>query len=217
MRILVIGSRRARTCPGMEARPGRTHGLRNSGKPRHRTDRQHRRSRRQTISPLARRAFAPTLPSWDPEAPLVAGVVDAFPHRRALAIVGPTAGQCRATRSQQDLLAKQVHARSRHPHCTALESTSTPRTRPLSPPSTRFTAPGGPQSRRPHAAGKGVVIAHHTRRRSPNSAIAALGPRIWSSKNSCTGEEVSFIVLSDGTRRAVASRGHAGPQDRFRR
>jgi phosphoribosylamine--glycine ligase len=123
-----------------------------------------------------------------PEAPLVAGVVDQF-RARGLAIVGPTQEAAR-------LEASKIHSKEFM--------------RRVGIPTARFvqveTAPEGlaalDQFEYPIvvktdglAAGKGVIIAQN--RQEAEAAILSLGPRLII-EEFLEGEEVSFIVLSDG-------------------
>ena len=123
-----------------------------------------------------------------PEAPLVAGVVDEFRTLGKL-IVGPTSSNARLegskTYSKQFLVdagiptADSVQVESNHDALAALERFRYPLV---------IKADG-------LAAGKGVVIAQD--RRQAEDAIQALGPRLVI-EEFLEGEEVSFIVLSDG-------------------
>jgi phosphoribosylamine--glycine ligase len=123
-----------------------------------------------------------------PEAPLVAGVVDHF-RARGLAIVGPTqeAAQLEASKihSKQFMqrlgipTARFVRAESFETARAALAGFSFP---------VVVKADG-------LAAGKGVIIAHD--RTEAEAAIASLGPLLVI-EEFLEGEEVSFIVLSDG-------------------
>jgi phosphoribosylamine--glycine ligase len=123
-----------------------------------------------------------------PEAPLVAGVVDQF-RARGLAIVGPT-------QEAAHLEASKIHSKEFM--------------RRVGIPTARFvqveTAPEGlaalDQFEYPIvvktdglAAGKGVIIAQN--RQEAEAAILSLGPRLVI-EEFLEGEEVSFIVLSDG-------------------
>ena len=123
-----------------------------------------------------------------PEAPLVAGVVDAF-RSAGRKIVGPT--QENAQLEGSKAFAKKFFAAhniptaafrtvdSREDALCALESFRYP---------VVLKADG-------LAAGKGVVIAHD--RTEATAAVDALGPRLVI-EEFLEGEEVSFIVLSDG-------------------
>jgi phosphoribosylamine--glycine ligase len=132
-----------------------------------------------------------------PEVPLVAGVVDAFRERR-LSIVGPTAAAARLEGSK--IFAKQFMARAGVPTAQfaaaenesdalkALEAFSYPLV---------LKADG-------LAAGKGVIIAEDrgraeatVRRLLSGDIVGAAGRRLVIEEY-LTGEEVSFIVLTDG-------------------
>lgn len=123
-----------------------------------------------------------------PEAPLVAGVVDAF-RAAGRAIFGPTAEAARLEGSK--VYAKHFFAESGLP-------------------TARFvTVPGIDEARAALrefsfpvvlkadglAAGKGVVIAHDAKQ--AEEAISSLKPP-FVIEEFLTGEEVSFIVVSDG-------------------
>lgn len=123
-----------------------------------------------------------------PEAPLVAGVVDQF-RAQGRPIVGPTQQAAR-------LEASKIHSKEFM--------------RRVGIPTARFarveTAPEGlaalDQFEYPVvvktdglAAGKGVIIAQD--RHEAEAAVASLGPRLVI-EEFLEGEEVSFIVLSDG-------------------
>jgi phosphoribosylamine--glycine ligase len=123
-----------------------------------------------------------------PEAPLVAGVVDQF-RARGLAIVGPT-------QQAAQLEASKIHSKEFM--------------RRLGIPTARFvrieTTPEG-LAALDHfdypiviksdglAAGKGVIIAQTVQ--EAEAAVVSLGPRLVIEEY-LKGEEVSFIVLSDG-------------------
>ncbi len=123
-----------------------------------------------------------------PEAPLVAGVVDQF-RARGLAIVGPT-------QEAAQLEGSKIHSKELM--------------RRVGIPTARFarveTADEGlaalDQFEYPIvvksdglAAGKGVIIAQN--RAEAEAAVVSLGPRLVI-EEFLEGEEVSFIVLSDG-------------------
>lgn len=114
-----------------------------------------------------------------PEAPLVAGIVDAFRARR-LPIVGPTAAAARLEGSK--LFAKEFFARAGIP---------TART------SQRLEDFGYPVVIKADglAAGKGVVIARDQAEAA--NALTRLGPNVLLEEY-LEGEEVSFIGLSNG-------------------
>ncbi len=125
-----------------------------------------------------------------PEAPLVDGVVDCF-HAAGRQIVGPTAAAARLEGSK--VYAKQFFAANGIP--TALfEVVST--TQQASDAFRRFGFPVVVKTDG-LAAGKGVVIAHS--RSEAEAAYLSLGPTAVI-EQFLTGEEVSFIVLCDGTR-----------------
>ncbi len=123
-----------------------------------------------------------------PEAPLVAGVVDQFrAHGRA--IVGPTQEAAR-------LEASKIHSKEFM--------------RQVGIPTARFVRVETPEDGLAAldqfeypivvkadglAAGKGVIIAHN--REAAEAAVISLGPRLVI-EEFLEGEEVSFIVLSDG-------------------
>ncbi len=125
-----------------------------------------------------------------PEAPLVEGVVDAFRAAGRL-IVGPTAANARLEGSK--VYAKQFFAAHGIPtaHFRAVSSSQDA--------ADAFKHFGLPVVVKTDglASGKGVIIAH-----AQDEAVAAyqsLGPSVVI-EEFLTGEEVSFIVLSDGTR-----------------
>jgi phosphoribosylamine--glycine ligase len=123
-----------------------------------------------------------------PEAPLVAGVVDAF-RARGRAIFGPTAAAARLEGSK--VFAKTFLLQSSIPTAAFV------------------AAPDGAEARRALdrfsypvvikadglAAGKGVVVAED--RAMAEAALASLKPP-FVIEEFLSGEEVSFIVLSDG-------------------
>ena len=123
-----------------------------------------------------------------PEAPLVAGVVDQF-HAARLAIVGPT-------KEAAQLEASKIHCKEFM--------------RRIGIPTARFarveTIEDGLAALQQFeypivvkadglAAGKGVIIAHQ--KEEAEQAVRSLGPRLVI-EEFLLGEEVSFIVLSDG-------------------
>lgn len=114
-----------------------------------------------------------------PEAPLVAGIVDAF-RARGLNIVGPTATAARLEGSK--IFAKQFFERAGIP--TARSATSI----------NVFSFPVVIKADG-LAAGKGVVIAQN--RAEAEEAIGRLGPAVVI-EEFLEGEEVSFMGLSDG-------------------
>lgn len=123
-----------------------------------------------------------------PEAPLVAGVVDQF-RARGLAIVGPTkeAAQLEASKIHSKEFMRRVgiptarfaRVESAVEGLAALDQFEYP---------VVVKADG-------LAAGKGVIIAQD--RTEAEAAVASLGPRLVI-EEFLAGEEVSFIVLSDG-------------------
>jgi phosphoribosylamine--glycine ligase len=136
----------------------------------------------------AARAISPDVTVVGPELPLVEGIVDAF-RAEGFPIVGPTRDQARLEGSKiyaKEFMnaaaiptARAVRADSREAALLALDQFDFP---------VVIKADG-------LAAGKGVVIAND--RRSAETAIAALGPRLVVEEH-LVGEEVSFIALSDG-------------------
>ncbi len=137
-----------------------------------------------------------------PEAPLVAGVVDVF-RERGLAIVGPTAAAARLEGSK--IFAKEFMSRARVPtagfatvenEADALRALDTFRYPVV------LKADG-------LAAGKGVIIAGDrseaegtAKRLLAGEIVGAAGKRLVI-EEFLTGEEVSFIVLTDGRDIAV--------------
>ena len=123
-----------------------------------------------------------------PEVPLVAGVVDQF-RARGLAIVGPT--QENAQLEGSKIYAKEFMQRVGIPTARFVRTES---------PESAMEALGQfdyPVAVKADglAAGKGVIIAHS--RAEAEAAIQSLGPRLVI-EEFLRGEEVSFIVLSDG-------------------
>lgn len=126
-----------------------------------------------------------------PEAPLVAGVVDRF-RAEGLAIVGPTAAAAQIEGSKsfaKELMKRAGIPTARHYTVATLEEAKA-----------ALDDLGLPVVLKADglAAGKGVVIAH-----SRDEAEAAL-PSLMGSRlvieEFLEGEEVSFIVLTDGSR-----------------
>jgi len=123
-----------------------------------------------------------------PEAPLVAGVVDEF-RARGLAIVGPTQEAARLEGSKihsKEFMrrvgiptARFVHVETTEEGLAALGQFKYPIV---------LKADG-------LAAGKGVIVAQN--RQDAEEAVVSLGPRLVI-EEFLEGEEVSFIVLSDG-------------------
>jgi phosphoribosylamine--glycine ligase len=123
-----------------------------------------------------------------PEAPLVAGVVDAF-RAAGRAIVGPTAENARLEGSK--IFAKEFFRRHRIPTAdfASVDNREDAR-RALD----RFRLPVVIKADG-LAAGKGVVVAGD--RAEADGAIQSLGPRLVI-EEFLAGEEVSFIALCDG-------------------
>jgi phosphoribosylamine--glycine ligase len=123
-----------------------------------------------------------------PEAPLVAGVVDAF-RAAGRAIVGPTAENARLEGSK--IFAKEFFRRHRIPTAdfASVDNREDAR-RALD----RFRFPLVIKADG-LAAGKGVVVAGD--RAEADGAIQSLGPRLVI-EEFLAGEEVSFIALCDG-------------------
>ncbi len=123
-----------------------------------------------------------------PEAPLVDGIVDRY-RARGMAIVGPT--QANAQLEASKIHAKEFMRRLAIPTARfAQVETIADALQALS----KFEYPVVIKADG-LAAGKGVVIAQD--RSEAESAIQTLGPRMVI-EEFLTGEEVSFIVLSDG-------------------
>jgi phosphoribosylamine--glycine ligase len=123
-----------------------------------------------------------------PEAPLVAGVVDAFRSRGRL-IFGPTAAAARLEGSK--VFAKNFLMQSNIPTAAfAIAPDAAGALRALD----RFTYPVVIKADG-LAAGKGVVVAED--RTTAAAALASLKPP-FVIEEFLTGEEVSYIVLSDG-------------------
>jgi phosphoribosylamine--glycine ligase len=126
-----------------------------------------------------------------PEAPLVAGVVDAF-RARGLRIVGPTAAAARLEGSK--VFAKEFLCRAGIPTARAL----TADTAGLA--AERLDQLGFPVVLKADglAAGKGVVIA--ASRSEAEQALASLPAGRFVIEEYLEGEEVSFIVYTDGSK-----------------
>ncbi len=114
-----------------------------------------------------------------PEAPLAAGVVDQF-RARGLPIVGPTGQNAQLEASK--VFSKQFMQRLGIPTARSGDSLD------------QFDFPVVIKADG-LAAGKGVVIAHD--RTQAEAALKTLGPNVVI-EEFLRGEEVSFIVLSDG-------------------
>jgi phosphoribosylamine--glycine ligase len=123
-----------------------------------------------------------------PEAPLVAGVVDTF-RAANRAIIGPTAGNARLEGSK--IFAKDFFRRHRIP---TAEFVTVENRDDAKKALDRFQFPVVLKTDG-LAAGKGVVIAQD--QSEAERAIESLGPRLVI-EEFLQGEEVSFIVLSDG-------------------
>jgi phosphoribosylamine--glycine ligase len=123
-----------------------------------------------------------------PEAPLVAGVVDAFRDRGRL-IFGPTAEAARLEGSK--VFAKNFFAQSKIPTAAFLTARDAAEARAALD---RFAYPLVIKADG-LAAGKGVVVAED--RAVAERALASLQPP-FVIEEFLTGEEVSYIVLSDG-------------------
>ena len=123
-----------------------------------------------------------------PEAPLVAGVVDLF-RAAGLRIVGPTAAAAQLEGSK--IFAKNFFQQAKIP---TAEFVTTESEQQAIEALSRFSFPVVIKADG-LAAGKGVVIA--TDRATAESAIRSLGGRLVI-EEFLTGEEVSFIALTDG-------------------
>jgi phosphoribosylamine---glycine ligase len=130
----------------------------------------------------------PDLTVVGPEAPLVAGVVDEY-RARGLAIVGPT-------QQAAQLEASKIHSKE------FMRRVGIPTARFIRVEATREGLAALDQFEYPIvvkadglAAGKGVIVAQD--RMEAEAAVVSLGPRLVI-EEFLEGEEVSFIVLSDG-------------------
>jgi phosphoribosylamine--glycine ligase len=123
-----------------------------------------------------------------PEAPLVAGVVDAF-RARGRAIFGPTAAAARLEGSK--IFAKNFLQQSNIPTAAFATATNAAEARRALD---RFSYPVVIKADG-LAAGKGVVVAED--RATAEAALASLKPP-FVIEEFLSGEEVSYIVLSDG-------------------
>jgi phosphoribosylamine--glycine ligase len=130
----------------------------------------------------------PDLTVVGPEAPLAAGIVDTF-RSRGLPIVGPTQEMARIESSK--IHAKNVMQRLSIPTARFFQAAAAAEAIAAL---TQFTFPVVVKADG-LAAGKGVVIAHD--REEAESAIRTLGPPLIV-EEFLEGEEVSFIVVSDG-------------------
>ena len=133
-------------------------------------------------------SLRPDLTVVGPEVPLVAGVVDQF-RTRGLAISGPT--QENAQLEGSKIYAKEFMQRVGIPTARFVR-TETPEAAVEA--LRQFDYPVAVKADG-LAAGKGVIIAHS--RAEAEAAIQSLGPRLVI-EEFLRGEEVSFIVLSDG-------------------
>jgi len=130
----------------------------------------------------------PDLTVVGPEAPLVAGIVDQF-RAKGLAVVGPT-------QEAAQLEASKIHSKE------FMRRVGIPTARFLRVEAFAEGLAGLDQFEYPIvvksdglAAGKGVIIAQN--RQEAEEAVVSLGPRLVI-EEFLEGEEVSFIVLSDG-------------------
>ena len=133
-------------------------------------------------------SLRPDLTVVGPEVPLVAGVVDQF-RTHGLAISGPT--QENAQLEGSKIYAKEFMQRVGIPTARFVR-TETPEAAVEA--LKQFDYPVAVKADG-LAAGKGVIIAHT--RSEAEAAIQSLGPRLVI-EDFLRGEEVSFIVLSDG-------------------
>jgi phosphoribosylamine---glycine ligase len=123
-----------------------------------------------------------------PEAPLAAGIVDQF-RARGLRIFGPTKEQAQLEASKiyaKDFMQRVGIPTARFVRATTFEAASAA-LKEFSLPVV-IKADG-------LAAGKGVIIAHNAA--EAEAAVQTLGPLLVI-EEFLTGEEVSFIVISDG-------------------
>jgi phosphoribosylamine--glycine ligase len=136
----------------------------------------------------AAEAMQPDLTVVGPEAPLVAGVVDQF-RSRGLTITGPTS-------EMAQLEASKIHSKE-FMQRTGIPTARFARVEAEDAAIRALAAFDYPVVVKADglAAGKGVVIAQD--RHAAESAIRTLGPRLVI-EEFLEGEEVSFIVLSDG-------------------
>ena len=123
-----------------------------------------------------------------PEAPLVAGVVDTF-RARGRAIFGPTAAAARLEGSK--VYTKYFLQQSKIPTAAFVAAPDAPAARHALD---RFSYPVVIKADG-LAAGKGVIVAED--RAMAEAALASLQPP-FVVEEFLTGEEVSYIVLSDG-------------------
>ncbi len=123
-----------------------------------------------------------------PETPLAVGIVDQF-RAEGLRIVGPTAAAARLESSKA--FAKELMLRARIPTARFAAVTSAEEAREAL---VQFDLPVVIKADG-LAAGKGVIIAHTNE--EAHRAIEQVGPSLVI-EEFLVGEEVSFIVLSDG-------------------
>ena len=128
-----------------------------------------------------------------PEAPLAAGIVDRF-RARGLAIFGPT--QAAAKLESSKTFAKEFMQRWRIPTARFVAVDSADRARD------ELRNFGLPVVLKADglAAGKGVIVAHTQEEAEHGIAQLMSGGGTLVMEEFLAGEEVSFIVLSDGTR-----------------
>ena len=136
----------------------------------------------------AARAIEPDLTVVGPEVPLVAGIVDQF-RAEGRAIVGPTRNDAQLEGSK--IYAKEFMQRAGIPTARFVRTESDAAAIAAL---AHFEYPVAVKADG-LAAGKGVIIAHG--RAEAEAAVHALGPRLVI-EEFLVGEEVSFIVLSDG-------------------
>ena len=133
-------------------------------------------------------SLAPDLTVVGPEVPLVAGIVDQF-RAHGLTIFGPT--QQNAQLEGSKIYAKEFMQRVGIPTARFVRTESAEAAvQALS----QFDYPVAVKADG-LAAGKGVIIAHS--REEAEAAVHSLGPRLVI-EEFLRGEEVSFIVVSDG-------------------
>jgi len=133
-------------------------------------------------------AVAPDLTVVGPEVPLVAGIVDQF-RVRGLTIFGPT--QENAQLEGSKIYAKEFMQRVGIPTARFVRTESADAAVQAL---TQFDYPVAVKADG-LAAGKGVIIAHS--RAEAEAAVQSLEPRLVI-EEFLRGEEVSFIVVSDG-------------------
>jgi phosphoribosylamine--glycine ligase len=136
----------------------------------------------------AAQSIQPDLTVVGPEVPLVAGIVDEF-RANGRAIVGPTQKDAQLEGSK--IYAKEFMQRVGIPTARFIRTESDDAAIDAL---SQFDYPVAVKADG-LAAGKGVIIAHS--RAEAEAAVHALGPRLVI-EEFLHGEEVSFIVLSDG-------------------